>query len=138
MVRKTSPRVAGSPGCRPLFEMYGQAALAQPRRWTDVEPAFLEAMWAFDQNFALGLADQGDNQNGKGDFFTDLIALLLENCSGKQLHGRVRAEDAAHGAAASRDAGLASRDGEPPFPGWRCDLPGGTLRNHRTITRTAG
>jgi hypothetical protein len=45
-------------------------------------------MWDFDVNFAAGLADQGDNQNGKGDFFTDLIALLLENCSGKPLYGR--------------------------------------------------
>ncbi|MFL6198820.1 MAG: hypothetical protein ACJ76J_06570 [Thermoanaerobaculia bacterium] len=45
-------------------------------------------MWEFDQAFAAGLADQGDNQNGKGDFFTDLIALILENCSGKELHGR--------------------------------------------------
>ena len=45
-------------------------------------------MWDFDQGFAIGLADQGDNQNGKGDFFTDLIALLLENCSGKELYGR--------------------------------------------------
>lgn len=45
-------------------------------------------MWGFDQAFAAGLADQGDNQNGKGDFFTDLIALILENCSGKELHGR--------------------------------------------------
>ena len=45
-------------------------------------------MWGFDQAFAAGLADQGDNQNGKGDFFTDLIALILKNCSGKELHGR--------------------------------------------------
>ena len=30
----------------------------------------------------------GDNQNGKGDFFTDLIALLLENATGKTLSGR--------------------------------------------------
>src|SRR5215208_912138 len=88
MVRKTSPRVAESPGCRPLLEMYRQAVAGRPNRWTKVEAAFLRAMWDFDQNFALGLADQGDNQNGKGDFFTDLIALLLENCSGKQLHGR--------------------------------------------------
>jgi len=68
-----------------------QAVLAmsrRPTRWPQIEPAFLQAMWAFDQNFATGRADQGDNQNGKGDFFTDLIALLLENCSGKALHGR--------------------------------------------------
>ena len=59
-----------------------------PTRWPQIEPAFLQAMWAFDQNFANGTADQGDNQNGKGDFFTDVIAQLLENCSGKSLHGR--------------------------------------------------
>ena len=53
-----------------------------------MEPEFLRAMWEFDQKFADGEADQGDNQNGKGDFFTDLIALLLENCSDKLLVGR--------------------------------------------------
>lgn len=88
MARKTSPRVAESPGCRPLFEMYQWAVAAKPSRWPEIEDRFLAAMWGFDQNFAAGLADQGDNQNGKGDFFTDLTALLLENCSGKELHGR--------------------------------------------------
>lgn len=88
MTRKTSPRVAKSAGCRPLLEMYRWAGEGKPSRWTQVEDRFLSAMWEFDQAFALGLADQGDNQNGKGDFFNDLIALVLENCSGKELHGR--------------------------------------------------
>lgn len=90
MPRSSSPRVRNSPGCQPLFAMYQTvlAASPKPTRWPQIEPAFLQAMWAFDQNFAIGTADQGDNQNGKGDFFTDLIALLLENCSGKALHGR--------------------------------------------------
>jgi hypothetical protein len=88
MVRKTSPSVSKSPGCRPLNEMYKWAVATQPSRWSQVEQRFLSAMWEFDQNLASGLANQGDNQNGKGDFFTDLIALLLENCSGKELHGR--------------------------------------------------
>jgi hypothetical protein len=68
--------------------MYEEAVAAKPSRWTQVEDPFLSAMWDFDQGFAVGLADQGDNQNGKGDFFTDLIALLLENCSDKELYGR--------------------------------------------------
>jgi hypothetical protein len=68
--------------------MYTASVAAAPRRWVDVEADFLHAMWDFDQNLANGSADQGDNQNGKGDFFTDLTALLLENCSGKSLHGR--------------------------------------------------
>jgi hypothetical protein len=88
MTRRTSQRVAESPGCRPLFEMYQWAVEAKPSRWTEVEERFLAAMWEFDRNFATGIADQGDNQNGKGDFFTDLLALLLENCSGKELYGR--------------------------------------------------
>jgi len=62
----------------------------KPGSWPKIEPAFLQAMWAFDQNLAKGIANQGDNQNGKGDFFTDVIAVLLENCSGKSLHGRGR------------------------------------------------
>lgn len=88
MPRKTSPRVATSPGCAPLRAMYEAAQKKKPSRWPEVEREFLQAMWEFDQNFASGKANQGDNQNGKGDFFTDLIALLLENCSEKSLFGR--------------------------------------------------
>lgn len=68
--------------------MYEAAVLSKPRRLPQIQVDFLRAMWEFDQNFAKGIANQGDNQNGKGDFFTDLIALLLENCSRKALHGR--------------------------------------------------
>ena len=53
-----------------------------------MEADFLRAMWEFDRNFTVGLATQGDNQNGKGDFFTDLIALLLESSTGRPLYGR--------------------------------------------------
>ncbi len=45
-------------------------------------------MWDFDANLARGIATQGDNQNGKGDFFTDLLNLLLHRCSGKMLGSR--------------------------------------------------
>ena len=86
--RRTSKRVAESPGCRPLFEMYERAKAAAARTWPEVESDFLQAMWEFDLNLRSGQANQGDNQNGKGDFFTDLIALLLENSSGKPLYGR--------------------------------------------------
>ena len=81
MPRKTSPRVAKSPGCAPLLEMYRAAEKSKPPRWPQIEKEFLQAMWKFDQKFAIGEANQGDNQNGKGDFFTDLMALVLENCS---------------------------------------------------------
>jgi hypothetical protein len=88
MVRTTSRIVATSPGCRPFKDMYGRAVVDCPKNWRQVEEPFLQAMWEFDRGFALGQATQGDNQNGKGDFFTDLLALVLENCSGKKLHGR--------------------------------------------------
>lgn len=68
--------------------MYKSAVEAAPTRWSDVESEFLDAIWKFDDNFVAGLANQGDNQNGKGDWFTDLICLVLENASGKSLFGR--------------------------------------------------
>lgn len=49
---------------------------------------FLRGMEGFDANIASGLADMADLQNGKGDFFNDLIALLLENCAGVELFSR--------------------------------------------------
>ncbi len=48
----------------------------------------MTAMEGFDRNVASGLADIGDLQNGKGDFFNDLLALLLENCAGADLYSR--------------------------------------------------
>lgn len=86
--RKTSDRVATSPGCAPLHELYLWADEQRVSRWTDVQDRFLEAMWRFDANVTSGVASQADVQNGKGDFFTDLVALLLENASGKSLYGR--------------------------------------------------
>ena len=57
--------------------------------WRQAEPDFLAAMQAFDDLVVQGVADQGDVQNGKGDYFNDVLALLvLENCSGKSLHSR--------------------------------------------------
>jgi hypothetical protein len=48
----------------------------------------LRAMEGFDSNVAAGIAEQGDTQNGKGDFFNDVLALLLENCAGVTLDSR--------------------------------------------------
>lgn len=54
----------------------------------DIEDLYLNAMQQFDALVADGTADQGDNQNGKGDFLNDMLALILSNCSGKDLHTR--------------------------------------------------
>lgn len=60
----------------------------KPKAWEDVEDLFLRGMEGLDANIASGVAKMGDLQNGKGDFFNDLIALLLENCADVQLWSR--------------------------------------------------
>jgi hypothetical protein len=86
--RTTSNTVATKPGCAPLKAMYDAAVAAAPKTWNEVEGPFLRAMEAFDANVVSGVADMGDLQNGKGDFFNDLLALLLENCAGVTLYSR--------------------------------------------------
>src|SRR3972149_1930511 len=88
---KTSDIVATSSRCRPLHEMYQSVQAQGAASWNQVENQFLAAMSAFDTDLAgtagLSLADSertslsGDIQNGKGDYFNDLLALLLENCA---------------------------------------------------------
>ncbi|MEK7331551.1 MAG: hypothetical protein AAB113_12200, partial [Candidatus Eisenbacteria bacterium] len=75
-------------GCLPLRELLEEAGRQRWRRWQQAERAFLDAMWRFDANFSTGRATQGDNQNGKGDFFGDLLCGLLERCSDKTLSYR--------------------------------------------------
>jgi hypothetical protein len=87
-VRTTSTVVATKPACVPLKEMYAAAVATNPRSWNEVQSGFVAAMEAFDENVASGVADTGDLQNGKGDFFNDLLALLLENCAGVDLYSR--------------------------------------------------
>jgi hypothetical protein len=86
--RSTSKLVATKPACEPLLRMYRAAEATHPRTWTEIEGDFVRAMEQFDANVTAGRADQGDRQNGKGDFLNDLIALLLENCGGVHLVSR--------------------------------------------------
>jgi hypothetical protein len=86
--RSTSNVVATKPGCAPLKAAYEQAVALGPKTWAEVEDSFLRGMERFDLNVASGAADMGDLQNGKGDFFNDLLALLLENCAQVQLYSR--------------------------------------------------
>lgn len=90
--RKTSEIVATRPGCKPLREMYAEAVEMRAQSFSQIEPMFLEAMSEFDYTLAKTIegpddpkvreALAADLQNGKGDFFNDLLALLLENGSG--------------------------------------------------------
>lgn len=86
--RSTSNVVTTKPGCAPLKMAYEQAVGLQPKTRAEVEDTFLRGMEGFDQNVANGAADMADLQNGKGDFFNDLLALLLENCAQVQLYSR--------------------------------------------------
>ncbi len=86
--RNTSRQVATKPGCAPLRDAYTRAVQLRPTAWAEVEDLFLRAMEGFDHNVANGVADMGDLQNGKGDFFNDLLALLLENCAQVRLYSR--------------------------------------------------
>ncbi|SRR6266568_2252358 len=86
--RSTSRLVATSPGCAPLNIAYTEAAALKPKSWNEVESIFVRGMEGFDDNIASGVANMGDLQNGKGDFFNDLLALILENCAGVQLYSR--------------------------------------------------
>ena len=65
-----------------------QQADPAPRSWAQVEAGFLAAMERFDAEVILGRASEGERQNGKGDYFNELLALVLENASGVQLNRR--------------------------------------------------
>lgn len=90
-----SARWATSPRCEPFKTVYLEAQEGNYKSWDQIEGSFLAAMSAFDASIAASVgADLSDNekselgadlQNGKGDFFNDLLALILENCSGIDL-----------------------------------------------------
>jgi hypothetical protein len=53
-----------------------------------VQEGFLSAIEAFDDLVTTGNASEGERQNGKGDYFNDLVARVLENCSDVALSTR--------------------------------------------------
>lgn len=79
---------SGSEAREPLVAALADTTAARLSRWQQAEAGFLAAMCKFDEFVASGRSTQGDRQNGKGDYFNDLLALLLSNCSGKDLHTR--------------------------------------------------
>ncbi|MET0603523.1 MAG: hypothetical protein ABW167_16165 [Baekduia sp.] len=87
-VKTKSRQTSQKPGRAPLVASYATIEVAGYSTWLQAEPNFLGAMQAFDALVAQGVADQGDIQNGKGDYFNDVLARLLEKCSGKTLHSR--------------------------------------------------
>ena len=81
--------------CRPFREVYETADARGIPSWNQVEHRFLTAMTLFDASIAstvgTKMSDEektklgADLQNGKGDFFNDLLLVLLRNCSGVTL-----------------------------------------------------
>lgn len=82
-----------NPYCAPLREMYDGMRAARATSWNQVEQDFLDTMSSFDSGLPVAL-DPGEAgkvqsrhlsgaiQNGKGDWFNNVIALLLERCAG--------------------------------------------------------
>lgn len=80
--------LAKNPGRAPFVTALQKVESGQASTFSAVETDFLRTMEQFDQLVKNGTAKQGDWQNGKGDFFNDVLALLLERRSGKLLHPR--------------------------------------------------
>lgn len=81
-----------NPFCVPLRQMYERVSSSNATTWTQIENDFLRTMSSFDSGIPQD-ATQFTNpdgttqlsaalQNGKGDWFNDLIADLLTRCSG--------------------------------------------------------
>jgi len=78
--------------CEPFRQVFLDAQEGNAKSWNEVEESFVGAMSAFDASIAASVGENmtdeektqlsADLQNGKGDFFNDLLALLLQNCAG--------------------------------------------------------
>lgn len=83
-----------NPYCEPLRAMYRQLERSGATSWNQVEPDFLDAMSAFDAGLPATFEGHEDDkqrqskelsaaiQNGKGDWFNNVLACLLEACAG--------------------------------------------------------
>ncbi len=95
MAIPSSARWASSPRCEPFRSVYHAADAGSYKSWDQIEDAFLAAMSSFDTQIASTAGEtltddenselSADLQNGKGDFFNDVLALLLQNCAGIEL-----------------------------------------------------
>ena len=87
-VKTLGATVVAQPGRQPFITSLQAIQKGRASTFAAVEKPFLRTMEDFDRLVAAGRTTQGDRQNGKGDFLNDVLALLLERCSGKQLHTR--------------------------------------------------
>lgn len=83
-----SPHVPPTGARQPLSDALAVLVAEKTGSFALAEKLFLQAMWQFDAHVASGVANQGDIQNGKGDFFNDFLSGVLGACSGKEVHTR--------------------------------------------------
>lgn len=74
--------------CAPFRDHLTQVRKEAPSSWRSVQAGFMSAMETFDNDVIAGQATDGERQNGKGDYFNDLLAVLLENAAGVDLNRR--------------------------------------------------
>lgn len=90
--RKPKAVVQTNPYCEPLRASYDQLVASDVKSWNQIESDFLATMSAFDTGLPSTLQGDPDGgekskqlsaaiQNGKGDWFNNVLALLLERCS---------------------------------------------------------
>jgi hypothetical protein len=92
MMREVGQALATGVACAPFREHLASERGENTRAlsWAQVEDDFLKAMALFDTQVMAGTATEGERQNGKGDYFNDLLALVLEANSGRTLSTRRR------------------------------------------------
>lgn len=77
-----------NPYCEPLRVMYDGLEGRETTSWNQIEGEFLAAMSAFDTGLPTGSVSASESkdlsaalQNGKGDWFNNVLGLLLERCA---------------------------------------------------------
>lgn len=87
--KRKESEVLNGEACRAFREHLELVATAKPRSWAQVEDGFLRAMERFDTEVIAGRATEGERQNGKGDYFNNLLLLaILQEASGRTLSAR--------------------------------------------------
>jgi len=90
MPKKIGQALATGNACKPFRDHLAveRAKSPRPSSWAQVQSDFLNAMALFDVEVIAGRASEGERQNGKGDYFNDLVAIVLETASGRTLSTR--------------------------------------------------
>lgn len=90
MAKTVGQSLATGAACKPFRDHLAaeRAMSPRPTSWAQVEAEFLKAMTLFDIEVMAGRAGEGERQNGKGDYFNDLLAIILEAASGRTLSTR--------------------------------------------------